>query len=202
MRSLAPRSRWRSVYSVGKQKRRSNKTESRVRGQKIAGIGLTSVAALGAWVAYAEPTLTPSPGTFGLPGLVDMPTAESNPEGIITASVFRFAGAMRITATFQVTDRLTGAFRYSRVPGIFTNGSALYDRSFDVQYRLLDEKDWRPAVAIGLRDFIGTGVYSGEYIVASKTVTPRLRATAGLGWGRLGSHGDIGSPFGSRPTLD
>ena len=173
-----------------------------MRGQKIAGIGLTTVAALGALVAYAEPTLAPSPGTFGLPGLIDMPTAESNPEGIITASVFRFPGALRITATFQVTDRLGGAFRYSRVPGIFTNGTALYDRSFDVQYRVLDEKGWRPALAIGLRDFIGTGVYSGEYVVASKTITPRLRATAGLGWGRLGSHGDIASPFGSRPVLD
>ena len=173
-----------------------------MRGQKIAGIGLTTVAAFGAWVAYAEPRLEPSPGTFGLPGLIDMPTAESNPEGIITASVFRFSGAMRITATFQVTDRLTGAFRYSRVPGVFTGGTALYDRSFDVQYRLIDEKGWRPAVAIGLRDFIGTGVYSSEYIVASKTITPRLRATAGLGWGRLGSHGDIGNPFGSRPPLD
>lgn len=173
-----------------------------MRGQKIAGIGLTTVAVLGAWVAHAETTLEPTPGSFGLSGLIDMPTAESNPEGILTASVFRFAGALRISATFQVTDRLTGAFRYSRVPGIFTNGTALYDRSFDLQYRLLDEAGWRPAVAIGLRDFIGTGVYSGEYVVASKTLTPRLRATAGLGWGRLGSHGDIGSPFGSRPALN
>ncbi len=173
-----------------------------MRGQRIAGIGVTTVAAFGAWMTHAEPQLKPGAGTFGLPGLIDMPTAESNPEGLITASVFRFPGALRITATFQVTDRLTGAFRYSRVPGVFTGGTALYDRSFDVQYRVLDEKGWRPAVAIGLRDFIGTGVYSGEYIVASKTITPRLRATAGLGWGRLGSHGDIGSPFGTRPALN
>ncbi|MFN6951501.1 MAG: YjbH domain-containing protein, partial [Albidovulum sp.] len=189
-------------YIDSNEKRRNDTTESRVRGQKIAGIGLTTVAALGAWVAHAETTLEPTPGSFGLSGLIDMPTAESNPEGILTASVFRFAGALRISATFQVTDRLTGAFRYSRVPGIFTNGTALYDRSFDLQYRLLDEAGWRPAVAIGLRDFIGTGVYSGEYVVASKTLTPRLRATAGLGWGRLGSNGDIGSPFGSRPALN
>ncbi len=173
-----------------------------MRGQKIAGLGMVPVAALGAMVAYADPLLSDNPGTFGLPGLIDMPTAESVPEGMIGATVFRFGAGLRVTATFQVTDRLQGAFRYSRVPGIFTNGTALYDRSFDVQYRLLDEKGWRPAVAIGLRDFIGTGVYSGEYIVATKTITPRLRATAGLGWGRLGTNGDIGSPFGSRPVLD
>lgn len=200
--SAPPRPRPGSVYSGRNQKRRHDKTEIRVRGQTIAGIGLTTVAAFGAWMASAEPRIEPSPGTFGLPGLIDMPSAESNAEGTLTASVFRFDGALRVTATFQVTNRLTGAFRYSRVPGIFTNGSALYDRSFDLHYRVLDEQGWRPAVAIGLRDFIGTGVYSGEYIVASKTITPRLRATAGLGWGRLGSHGDIGSPFGARPPLD
>lgn len=163
---------------------------------------MAGLAAVAAAVAFAEPVLNESPGTFGLPGLIDMPTAEGTRAGMIGASVFRFEGALRVTATFQVTDRLTGAFRYSRVPGVFTGGTALYDRSFDVQYRLLDEQGWRPAVAIGLRDFIGTGIYSGEYIVATKTITPRLRATAGLGWGRLGSSGDIGSPFGSRPPLN
>ncbi|MCB2136873.1 MAG: YjbH domain-containing protein [Rhodobacteraceae bacterium] len=146
--------------------------------------------------------LSESRGTFGLPGLIDMPTAESAPEGMLGASVFRFSGGMRLSATFQVTDRLTGAFRYSRVPGIFTGGAALYDRSFDIHYRIVDEKGMRPAIAIGLRDFIGTGIYSSEYVVATKTVTPRLRVTGGLGWGRLGSKGSIGSPFGARPPLD
>ncbi len=181
---------------------RKQRTESRLAGRRIVGLGLASTTALAAVVAYAEPILRPSNGTFGLPGLIDMPTAESAPEGMLGATVFRFGGALRVTGTFQVTDRLTGAFRYSRVPGVFTNGSALYDRSFDLRYRILDEKDWRPAVAVGLRDFIGTGVYSGEYVVATKTITPRLRATAGLGWGRLGSHGDIGTPFGDRPVLN
>lgn len=178
-------------------------TENRVRGLRTAGLGATAVAAgFGAMVAYADPTLTGSRGTFGLQGLIDMPTAESSPEGMVGATVFRFAGGLRVSTTFQVTDRLSGAFRYSRVPGIFSGGSALYDRSFDLHYRALDENGWRPAIAIGLRDFIGTGIYSSEYIVATKTVTPRLRATAGLGWGRLGSDGSIGSPFGDRPALN
>lgn len=28
-----------------------------------------------------------------------------------------------------------------------------------------------------------------------------MKVTAGLGWGRYGSYGDIGSPFGARPTI-
>ncbi|AWX92558.1 hypothetical protein DPM13_03090 [Paracoccus mutanolyticus] len=63
----------------------------------------------------------------------------------------------------------------------------VWDRSFDLRYQILDEAEsgWRPAVAIGLQDFMGTGFYSSEYIVATKTITPRLRVSAGLGWGRL-----------------
>lgn len=158
-----------------------------------------------AWIATApgldaEPALPVTHGSYGLPGLIDMPTAESDRDGILGATVFRFAAGLRISLTFQVTDRLTGVFRYSRVPDIFA-GAALYDRSFDLHYRLIDEAGWRPAVAVGLRDFIGTGIYSGEYVVATKTLSPRLKATAGLGWGRLGSANSIGST-GTRPPLD
>lgn len=59
-----------------------------------------------------------------------------------------------------------------------------------------------PAVTVGLQDFAGTGLLSGEYVVATKTLAPGLKATAGLGWGRLGSKGSIGSPFGDRPAID
>ncbi len=150
----------------------------------------------------AEPGSDIPRGTFGLPGLVDMPTAETAPEGFISGSIFRFKGAGRTTLSFQVTERLSGAFRYSKVPGLNVGGTDLWDRSFDLHYRLFDEGRIRPAFAIGLRDFVGTGVYSSEYLVATKSLTPRLKFTAGLGWGRMASRGDIGSPFGDRPPLD
>ena len=77
--------------------------------------------------------------------------------------------------------------------------STYFDRSFDVHYQIFDEKQYRPALAVGLRDFLGTGLYSGEYVVATKSVGPKLRLTGGLGWGRLGSHGSF-AVMGSRPT--
>ncbi len=52
-------------------------------------------------------------------------------------------------------------------------------------------------MAVGINDLVGTGTYGGEYLVASKTLTPRLRATAGLGWGRLGTYGGFANPLGS-----
>ena len=52
-----------------------------------------------------------------------------------------------------------------------------------------------PAVSLGLRDFIGTGWYSSEYIVGSKSVG-NLDITAGLGFGRLADRNPSTNPFG------
>jgi hypothetical protein len=52
-----------------------------------------------------------------------------------------------------------------------------------------------PAVAIGVNDLIGTGVYGGEFVVASKKIGD-VDTTLGLGWGRLGSANGISNPFG------
>ena len=38
-----------------------------------------------------------------------------------------------------------------------------------------------PAISLGVQDFIGTGVFSGEYVVGTKTIGP-LKASVGLGW--------------------
>lgn len=170
---------------------------------KAMKLGVLAVAAVTAAPAgMAEPLVGESRNSFGMPGLIDLPSAEVAPDGTLGVSVFDFPAGRRTTLVFQIAPRLTGAFRYSRVPGLFSAGPALYDRSFDIHYQLLDEGQLQPAVAIGLRDFIGTGIYSSEYIVATKSITPTLRATAGLGWGRLGSKGGIGTPFADRPALD
>ena len=156
-----------------------------------------SVAAVGMG-GHAEPLIGQSRGTFGLPGLIDMPTAESAPDGMLATSLFFSPVGTRGTLSFQISDRLTGAFRYSSVPGIGTGGTDLYDRSFDIHYRLFDETRFTPAIAVGLRDFVGTGIYSSEYLVATKSLTPRLRATAGLRWGGPRRFGGLGSPLRRR----
>ncbi|WP_407493683.1 YjbH domain-containing protein [Pseudooceanicola sp. MF1-13] len=138
----------------------------------------------------------PTYNTYGVPGLIDMPTAESAPDAEIATSVSHFAGSTRATMTFQITPRLSGSFRYSRIDR-WSAGNATFDRSFDLRYRIVDEGRYRPAVAIGLQDFIGTGLYSGEYVVATKSLTPRLKVTGGIGWGRLATHGGFSNPLGA-----
>ena len=60
-----------------------------------------------------------------------------------------------------------------------------WDRSFDFHYLLNEQKSSLPAIAIGLRDFIGTGIYTGEYLVATKNITKNIKLSVGIGWGRL-----------------
>ena len=68
------------------------------------------------------------------------------------------------------------------------SGYTNWDRSFDLRIDILKENKYLPDLTMGLQDFIGTGMYSGEYLVASKTFLSNLRLTAGLGWGRLSSN--------------
>ena len=152
---------------------------------------LMTASALAAPSAYAD---NAGLNSYGMPGLIEMPSALSLPDAQIAATIFNGSSSRMVTLTFQGTPRLTGAFRYGRFEGE-TDG-ILYDRSFDLQYRLKDESGPWPALAIGLRDMVGTGVNSGEYLVATKTLGAGVTATAGLGWGRMGSHGGVANPFG------
>lgn len=152
----------------------------------------------------------PSLNFYGVPGLIDMPTAETLPDGTFALAFSHFGGQSRYTITFQALPRLMASFRYNGVQGLNLGGfSTYYDRGFDVRYQLFKERRRWPEVTIGLQDFVGTGIYAGEYIVATKQfdapgrLPGRMKVTAGLGWGRLGSFGAIGSPFGAnRPTFN
>ncbi|WP_422078099.1 YjbH domain-containing protein [Vannielia sp.] len=146
---------------------------------------------------------------YGTPGLVDMPTADALPDGSLAFTTANYGPIWRNTVTFQLTPRISGSFRYAAQGELYTPGSEYFDRSFDLSILLVKEDDIWPAVSLGLRDFGGTGIYSGEYIVASKYVTPRLQVTGGIGWGRFAGRGAFDNPLGilddrfeTRPDLD
>ncbi len=164
---------------------------------------LVSVAALTA----AVPALAQDRGVtytlYGTPGLIEMPSAMSAADAEIAGTIGYFPGQLRNTFTFQITPNLSGSFRYTGVDDYANDGTTkYYDRSFDLRYRFNDESKWMPAIAIGLQDFLGTGLYSAEYIVATKTLSDSIRVTGGLGWGRLGSYNGFTNPvFPERPPV-
>lgn len=158
-------------------------------------------------VAASSEDQAPTLNFYGAPGLIDLPSGEAMPDGALTATTAHFGPISRSTLSFQLSPRLSASFRYSGVRDwneIITSSSfeTYYDRSFDLRYQLASEGRYMPGIAVGLQDFVGTGLLSGEYIVATKHLHPSLKVTAGLGWGRLGSYGSIGSPLGDRDPVD
>ncbi|WP_328593422.1 YjbH domain-containing protein [Tritonibacter aquimaris] len=152
----------------------------------------------------------PSLNFYGSPGLIDLPSAESLPEGQFATTYSYFGGTSRYNLTFQALPWLSASFRYNGIQDLNLFGfETYYDRGFDVRVRLLKEGRYRPALTVGLQDFAGTGIYASEYIVATKNfdtpglggVDGRLKLSAGLGWGRLGSNGAIGT-IGNRGAFD
>ncbi|ARE40860.1 Putative outer membrane lipoprotein [Rhodovulum sp. P5] len=134
--------------------------------------------------------------TYGTPGLIEMPSAEVLGDGELGFTVSSFGASMRNTLTFQFLPRAYGSFRYSVIRDFDGNDKNRYDRSFDVHFQLVDEREDRPALAIGMRDIGGTGIYSSEYLVATKTLGSDVTVTGGLGWGRLAGRGAFDNPFG------
>ena len=49
---------------------------------------------------------------------------------------------------------------------------------------------------MGIRDLAGTGLFSSEYIVATKNIQ-NFDFTLGYGWGLLGKESGISNPFSS-----
>lgn len=164
-----------------------------------------------------EPSFTPLPAPsltfYGSPGLVDMPSAEMLPDGQFVTSLSSFGGTTRFNLTFQATPWMSTTFRYNGIKDLYLYGfKTYYDRGFDVRFRLLREGRYRPGVTVGFQDFAGTGIYAGEYFVATKNfdvpgfgagasyLPGRLKLSAGLGWGRFGSYGSIGTT-GTRPRF-
>lgn len=170
---------------------------TRIRKAGISTLAILAVGGLTAAVS-ADGLETTRTNLYGNPGLMDMPTAEVAPDGQLSFSHGRFGPTRRTSLTFQITPRMTGTFRYSGLEDFYDKRDIYWDRAFDLRYRLFDEGEYTPAVSIGMRDFLGTGLQSGEYVVATKSIGDSLRVSGGIGWGRLGSYNPTGLSFGTR----
>jgi hypothetical protein len=137
---------------------------------------------------------TENRSTFGVAGLVEMPNARMQQDGEISAGATYFLNNERYNLDMQFLPWLDASFRYSGLKHFDTRYSIYWDRSLAVKLRLWQESDLLPSVALGINDVVGTGVYAGEYLVASKRFGD-FDATLGMGWGRLGSAAEIRNPL-------
>ena len=137
---------------------------------------------------FSVPSAAPPPihSQFGGVGLLKTRTARMAPDSTLATSISWNDQQQRYAVTFQAAPWLETTFGYS---GFETAGGIdTFDRQFDIKVKLWDEGLYLPQVAFGFQDFLGTGLFAGEYVVASKRVGP-LDLSFGVGWGRLGSRG-------------
>ena len=127
---------------------------------------------------------------WGSVGLLQTPSARMRDEGSFALHVSRVEPYTRLNVFFQPFQWMEAGFRYTnisnRLYGVATlSGDQTYkDKGFDIKFSLWDESAHMPALAVGFRDFAGTGLFSGEYLVASKRVGA-VDASLGIGWGNL-----------------
>ncbi len=131
-----------------------------------------------------------------MPGIINLPTGWKLNDGeiIITQQVHRALARSGIST--QLLPNLGVSFRYTGAGrgGSEAYGRTIHDRSFDAHFTIWNEKKFLPGVSVGLRDFIGTGLYSSEYFVGSKTFG-NLELTAGIGYGRLAGRDTFKNPL-------
>ncbi len=163
------------------------------------GLATLLLAALAGLPAAAQ-TDVPALNTWGAPGIVDMPSATPMPDGRISGAFTALGPLSRTAFGFQAGPRIAGGFRYTRAEGLAADGTDWADAAFDLRLTLLTETTSRPAVTLGFQDILGTGLSSGEYLVATKSLGSGIAVTAGLGWGRFGQAGTL-SDSGRRPPL-
>lgn len=150
---------------------------------------------------FDYPELKPSQMDFGGTGLMQMPTGRMAPEG-----EFNVGGSWNneyhmYNVSLQLMPWFETTIRYTLIQDLFYSddssfsGDTVYtDKGIDFKARLLEESYYLPEIAVGVRDFGGTGLYDGEFIAGTKRFGP-LDVTLGMGWGYMGQSGNVTNPF-------
>ncbi|MEL0238562.1 MAG: YjbH domain-containing protein [Gammaproteobacteria bacterium] len=145
----------------------------------------------------------------GVIGLINMPTARFYDEQSHGLTIYDGTPDQKMTFTSSPYNWMEASIFYTNIQGTPYPGFEYQDykdKGFNLKLKL-KEQDNFPAIAIGLMDFAGTGLYSSEYIVTSYGIN-NIDMHIGLGWGTLnGSKDSIKNPLGyisnnfkNRPT--
>lgn len=161
-------------------------------------------------VLARDPVITGN--DWGGIGLLQTPTARMAKAGELSVSFSRAYPYSNLNVTLQPFDWMELGYRYTSIsgtpygPASLSGNQSYKDKSVDLKLRLHKESAFLPELSIGGRDIVGTGLFSGEYVVASKR-TGNFDWSLGLGWGSLGSAGTLSNPlsiisgkFNSRST--
>lgn len=155
-------------------------------------LGRTAVFSM---ATLASPLVLAQPSTMGLTGLMNMPSARMEADGTLTAGFFYSRPYSGPYVSAQMLPFLQVAGRYTRihgVPALTAQYGDNKDKSAAFKLRVLPEGafgfNWLPEVAVGMDDFMGTKLFSSEFVVATKRLdfgAGYVDATVGYGRKRI-----------------
>ena len=129
-------------------------------------------------------------------GLINIPTARFFDEEVHGVTIYDGTPDQKITLTSNPYNWLEASFFYTNIQGRPYPGFEYQDykdKGFNVKFKLKKE-GYLPAIAIGLNDFAGTGLYNSEYIVSSYGVN-NIDFHFGIGWGELSGDYNFKNPL-------
>ncbi len=134
----------------------------------------------------------------GVIGLINMPTARFYDEQSHGLTIYDGTPDQKITFSSSPYDWLEASLFYTNIQGLPYPGFEYQDykdKGFNLKIKLKEQGSF-PAIAIGVMDIAGTGLYSSEYIITSYGID-NIDMHFGLGWGTLnGSKDTIKNPLG------
>ena len=139
-------------------------------------------------------------GSNGLTGLIQMPNSRMQSSGTISMSYSQWEPYKKLTFYAAPYDWLEVSYQYTDLTNRlfsqvfeFSGNQTAKDKGFNLKIMAFEEGDFVPSISLGIRDVGGTGIFSSEYVVASKRFN-LIDSTLGIGWGNLSTN-DYGNPF-------
>ena len=127
-----------------------------------------------------------------------MPTARFFDSSVYGVSVYDGSPDQKVTFTANPYDWLEASVFYTNIQGKPYPGYEYQDykdKGFNFKLRLKEEGKL-PAIAVGINDIAGTGLYGSEFIVGSYGIR-NIDFHFGIGWGAYnGSKYSFNNPFG------
>ncbi len=128
-------------------------------------------------------------------GLINIPTARFLDESAYGITLYDGQPDQKITLTSSPFDWFEASFFYTSIDGRRPEGftSDYKDKGFNFKLRIKEEGIF-PAIAVGAYDIGGTGLYGGEYLVASYGLQ-NFDFHLGMGWGQLSGGTRVKNPL-------
>jgi hypothetical protein len=136
----------------------------------------------------------PSHSSWGTSGLIQMPNARFHEAGSVGVTYNNFDPYVRLGLIAYPFSNIEAIYQYTDIKNklysnnfAFSGNQTYKDKGFDFKFKVINESKYFPAVAVGLKDAAGTGLFSAEFITASKRYK-NIDFTAGVGWGAYSSN--------------